>query len=188
MSSFIEQLKKTSDENTEELREKREQEMLARKREAILEQLFENIKESCMRAAEDGRKDVYCKIRNELFKIVDEDNEQLFFQSMGAGYKPSSDEKIRKRQVVFCRPKELKNYIETALVKEGFEDFEITEEKIPLYEIVEKVKENSTGAKVLSGTMNLLLGTNYDTDITTKKYRKQIGTQVVDFKLHIQWE
>lgn len=182
MSNFMEQLQKNSKENTLELREERE-------RKAILNQMFSNIKKKCEEASKHGYTSVRISIHSELYGILDENNEHLFFKGPGPGYKYDlSDEEMRKRQAVFCRPEEIRTFLELKLAKEGFVNFELNPLKRPLYEVIEKVTENSMGMKVLSGALNLFYDSNIEVETTTRKVRKQVGEQISDFKLSISWD
>ena len=179
MNSFKEKLQQNNLQTKEEKEQKK-----------ILEELFSNIKDICMDQAE--RKFTYAEINvhEELYKLLDDYNEHLFFKNPGAGYPDyyKADTEGRRRMNVFSNPEQIKNYLEKNLLKDGLDDFEFREVVKPLFEVIEWEEENSTGKKLLSGALNLFMDANIDVNTTTRKKRKEIGKQVKNYRLKISWD
>lgn len=176
MSNFMEELQKSSKENTPEKREER-------MRQDILEKMFERIKDECMSTSRYGGT---CKhfLISEFLKSDDEDVNTLFFKSIGEGHTKGMVNNVK----AFSDPESVKKFLEENLKKAGFNKYELKPREIPLYKVTTWEEELPKENKVINGVFNLFLNADLNTETRTRKKREEIGKQIIDFDLNITWD
>lgn len=179
MSNFMEELRKNSEENTYEKRQEK-------RRQSILESMFEEIKDTCMRTSRYGGTSNSFWITELLKSIIgdDEYDRDLLFKSIGEGHPKGASKNVK----AYIDPERVKKFLETNLEMEGFKNYKLIPREIPLYNVTTWEEELPKEERIVNGVFNFLVGADLNTETRTRKKREEIGKQIIDFRLEINWD